>query len=426
MSSPTGTRTPAPAGRAGTAVAATGATSGKAATPGRRTTPRSVRRLRRLQTTAVVLLLTFGALVMTALGVSLSAATNAAESLTQYQRLGDARVQALAVQQAANTWALTPTDAVRTSVTDRLTTLATKLADASAVDADRDRIVPLTGALVQYSMTLQDALNARGEASAALLAQADTQLSKQLLTPLESASAVAADRVAAELNDSWLGWTIAAFVVVAGGLIFVLVLLARASHRYLNPAVALGLLAAVASMVVLTLTSGAATGAASDFTDSGRAQADAVTTVRQQVNQARADEILAVGLRSAGATYQQRWTTASTAARKSLKELSGTTAAVTNLDAYTTAHTQVTTALGKSQWDTAAGLVTGTGAAAKQFTSLDDAIATLDAGLHNTPRSQVYSVQTVIVVAMVGVIAFTVAGAWLAVWGVARRIEEYR
>lgn len=219
MSSPSSTRTPTPAGCAKTAVAATGATSGKAATPGRRTTPRSVRRLRRLQTTAVVLL-TFGALVMTALGVSLSAATNAAESPTQYQRLGDARVQALAVQQAANTWAPTPTDAVRTSVTDRLTTLATKLADASAVDADRDRIVPLTGALVQYSMTLQDALNARGEASAALLAQADTQLSKQLLTPLESASAVAADRVAAELNDSWLGWTIAAFVVVAGGLIW--------------------------------------------------------------------------------------------------------------------------------------------------------------------------------------------------------------
>lgn len=398
-------------------------------TPRRRTaTPRSVRRLRRLQSAAVALLLAFGALVVTALAISFNASTRAAESLTQYERLGEARVQALEVQQAANTWALTPTDAVRTTVTDQLTTLSTTLADASAVDADRDRIVPLTGALVHYSMTLQDALNAKGEASAALLAQADSQLSKQLLAPLENATAAAADRMAGELTASWLGWVIGGAVVAAGGLVAVLIALARTSHRYVNPGVALALLCALGSVVVLTLTTNAASSAASGFADGSRVEVDAVATVRQQLHQARADELLAVGLRAAGGSYQQRWTTATTTARAALTKLPKSTTAVAALDAYITAHGQVTAATGKAQWDTASGLVTGTGAATagKTFTSLDGSLNTVNANLRGPAISAVRSVENAVVGAIAGVIVLTLTGVWLAVWGVARRIEEYR
>lgn len=410
-------------------MSASTTTASAAPAPRRRTaTPRSVRRLRRLQAAAVALLLAFGALVVTALAISFNASIRAAESLTQYERLGGARVQALEVQQAANTWALTPTDAVRNTVTEELTTLATTLADASAVDADRDRIVPLTGALVHYSMTLQDALNAKGEASAALLAQADSQLSKELLQPLESATAAAADRMAGELTANWLGWVIGGAVVAAGGLVGVLIALARVSHRYLNPGVALALLCALGSVAVLTLTTNAASGAASGFADGSRAEVDAVANVRQQLHQARADELLAVGLRAAGGTYQQRWTTSITAARRALVALPTSTSAVADLDAYSTAHQKVVAATGRSQWDTATGLVTGTGAgtAGKTFNSVDGSLNTINANLRGPAISAVRSVENAVVGGIAGVIVLTLGGVWLAVWGVARRLEEYR
>ncbi len=388
-------------------------------------TPRSVRRLRRLQTTAVALLLAFGALVVTALAVSFNASSQAAESLAQYHRLANARIQALSVQQAANTWALTPTDAVRTDVTEQLTSLATTLADASAVETDRDRIVPLTGALVHYSMTLQDALNAKGTASAALLARADTQLSDELLTPLTAARTAAGDRLAGELTAGWLPWVIGGLVVTAGGLIAISVALARASHRYLNPGVALALLCAVASVAVLATSSTAASNAATDFTDSARAELDSVATLQQQLHQARADEVLAVGLQTAGASYQTRWTTAYNTALETIPRLPNATTSTTSaLKAYKTSHDQVTNATDKAQWATAAGLVTD--ASAKAFDKIDGALSTIYANLRSPVTSGIKSVGDGIVAGIAGVIVFTLAGAGLAFWGVSRRIEEYR
>ena len=394
-------------------------------TPRRRTgTPRSVRRLRRLQLAAVALVLVFGALVVTALAVSFNASSRAAESLAQYQRLADARVQALEVQQAANTWPLTPTDAVRSSVTDQLTNLATTLADASAVDTDRDRIVPLTGALVHYSMTLQDALNAKGTASATLLAKADTQLTDELLTPLTAAGVAAGDRVPTDLTSGWLPWAIGGFVVAGGGLAAVSVALARASHRYVNPGVALALVCTLACVGVLAASANSASNAATDFTQNSRAVLDVATGAQQQLAQARADEILAVGLQSAGTSYQQRWATASTAVGKAIAELPKSTTATANLKAYGSAHDQVVAAIGKSQWDTASGLVTG--ASAKAFTSLEQSLNTITANLRSPLTASVKSVGEGVIAAIAGVLVFTLTGAGLAVWGVARRIEEYR
>ncbi|MEZ5128375.1 MAG: hypothetical protein R2703_07735 [Micropruina glycogenica] len=154
-------------------MSATPVTTGRASAPvvgapapvpaRRRSAPSSVRRLRGLQLGAVALILAFGAFAITALALSLTAASHASQSLTQYYRLADAQVQALQVQQSANTWALTPTSAVRQQLDQRLGTLATTLADAAAVSDDRgpcgaaDR---RSGELA--AMTLQDALNANG------------------------------------------------------------------------------------------------------------------------------------------------------------------------------------------------------------------------------------------------------------------------
>ena len=123
-------------------MSATPVTTGRASAPvvgapapvpaRRRSAPSSVRRLRGLQLGAVALILAFGAFAITALALSLTAASHASQSLTQYYRLADAQVQALQVQQSANTWALTPTSAVRQQLDQRLGTLATTLADAAA------------------------------------------------------------------------------------------------------------------------------------------------------------------------------------------------------------------------------------------------------------------------------------------------------
>ncbi len=394
-------------------------------TPRRRaSTPRSVRRLRRLQVTAVLLLLAFGALVVTALAVSFGASSRAAESLEQYERLTDARIQALKVQQAANTWALTPTDAVRADVTNQLTYLATRLADASAVDADRSRIVPLTGALVRYSMTLQDALNARGTASAALLAKADSQLGDELLTPLTAGATAAADRVPIELTAGLLPWVFGGAVVTLGGLAAVSVALARASHRYLNPGIALATLAALACVGILLGTSSAGSSAASGFTQGSRAGLDSMATTHQQLHQMRSDELLSVASQGSGTSYQQRWATNYAAVRKALKAQAPSSTAEAVLAEYNAAHDQVVTALAKSQWDTASGVVTGS--SAKTFQGLDTSLNTIEANLRGPVETTLRSTTDWVAAGIAGVVVLTLAGCWLVVWGVARRIEEYR
>lgn len=395
------------------------------ATP-RRGTPRSVRRLRRLQVIAVALVVAFGALVVAGLAVQSSAAGHASASLAQYNRLTEARVQALQVQQAANTWALTPTAAVRAEVTSNLTTLATSLADASAVSEDRDTIAPLTAALVNYSMTLQDALNAKGTDSAALLAKADSALSADLLKPLGEAAAAAGDRVSSDLTANWLYWVIGGFVLAGGGLIAVQVALARASHRYLNPGVALGLVAALASVTVLAVTAGSATTAATSFSSTTRAELDAAATARTQLNQARADELLMIALQGGGASYRTRWNDAYSDARKAVQTISTRAKALSELTAYAEAHGEVVEAADHADWAGARSLLLGDGAAATAFDEAASSLAALASDAGGPAAESVGSVGEGVVVAIAGVVLLTLAGAALAVWGVARRIEEYR
>ena len=407
-------------------VLATAAAGAVRSAQSRKSTPASVRRLRRLQVTAVALLLVFGALVVTALAVSFNSARSARDTLAQYNRLADAQVQALAVQQSANTWPLSPSSAVRTSVGDQLGELATTLADAAAVAADRGRIVPLTGALVSYGMTLQDALNVDGTASAVLLAKSDAQLRSTILAPLQQGEQAIGDRVVTDLNTSWVLWVYLGAVVVAGGLVAVLVLLARSSHRYVNHGVAAGLVCAMVSVVIATAALGSAASTAAGFDSSTRASLDGLATTRTQLNQARADELLAIGLRGAGTTYQTRWTTQYDAAKKALADVPGSTSAQAALAAYNTAHGQVSAKLASSDWNGAAALAVGNGAAGKAFGTADNAVSNLATTVRAPLTAGVASAADTIATAIAAVIVLTLAGAALATWGVARRIEEYR
>ena len=417
MTAPTAVAAAPPAGRAPTG----------ASTPTRRNAPPdSVRRLRRLQVAAVALLLVFGALVVTALAVAFNSAQAARETLTQYNRLADAQVQALAVQQTANTWPLSPSSQLRTSVQTQLGELATTLADAASLAEDRGRVVPLAGAVVSYGMTLQDALNADGTASAALLAKADEQLRTDILSPLDEARQVVGDRLVTDLNSNWMLGVYLGAVVVAGGLVAILVRLARLSHRYVNIGVAAGLICVLLSVGVAAGALGVASSTAAGFTATTRTNLDDLATARRQLNQGRADELLAIGLRSAGSSYLTRWDTEYAAARKALVAVPNSTSAQAALSSYNAAHKQVTSALGKSQWDQAAALAVGNGASGKTFDAADTAILQLADTVREPLTSGVAAAATTIAGAIGGVIVLILGGAALATWGVARRIEEYR
>ncbi|GAA0337691.1 hypothetical protein [Micropruina glycogenica] len=418
-------------------MSATPVTTGRASAPvvgapapvpaRRRSAPSSVRRLRGLQLGAVALILAFGAFAITALALSLTAASHASQSLTQYYRLADAQVQALQVQQSANTWALTPTSAVRQQLDQRLGTLATTLADAAAVSDDRDRVVPLTGALVSYAMTLQDALNAKGTDSAAIAAKADNQLTDDLITPLQAATAHAGDRVATDLTGNWKFWVLGGAVLAGAGLAAIGVALARASHRYLNIGLAAGLLCALVSAGVVWTVAGQAGTAASDFAGTSRAVLDNLTTARQSIHQARADELLSVGLQSAGGTYADRWSTGYNAAKNALADVPKSGTASNALLAYGTGHSTVANAIGKSQWAQAASAAVGSSAkAATSFDDLDTKLTALATSTRQPVTSSVTTLGTGVAGAIAGVIVFTLAGAGLTFWGVSRRIEEYR
>jgi hypothetical protein len=414
--------TPATTTRAPAAVAAT-----PAPVPARRrSAPNSVRRLRALQLGAVALILAFGAFCITALAMSLTAASTASQSLTQYYRLADARVQALAVQQSANAWALTPTTAVRQQLNDQLGTLATTLADAAGVADDRDRVVPLTGALVSYAMTLQDALDANGTQSAAIAAKADTQLTNDLLTPLDAATAAAGDRVSAQLEGNWKYWVLGGAVVAGAGLAAIGVALARASHRYLNIGLAAGVLCAIVSAGVVWTLAGQAGTAASEFAGTSRTALDNLTIARQNAHQARADELLAVGLQSGGSKYADRWTTGYNACKTALAAVPKSSAATSALTSYNAQHATVATAIAKASWAQAASAVVGGSSTATAFADLDTKLTALSGATRQPVTASVTSLNTGVAGAIAGVIVFTLAGAGLTFWGVSRRIEEYR
>lgn len=404
---------------------AKGAAAGSGGVQRKPGTPRPVRRLRRLRLAAVSLVLAFGTLVVTALVMVLVATGGARESLVQYERLAQARENALKVQQAANLWALKPSAEVRAQVNERLGVVASNLADAAGVADDRARIVPLTGALVAYGMTLQDALNASGSASAAILVKADDQLQTELLTPLEAATATAADRLTADLTTNWLWWVIFGVVVAGGALVMILVALARTSHRYLNLGVAGGLVCAIVAATAMGLAAGTASNAGTEFSTTDRAQIDAMSSARQKLHQARADELLVVALRGTGTAPRERWTTNTTAARRDLSAVPDAATAASNLTTYVNAQSQVTAALTRSDWAAATALVTD-GASAKAFTTLSGTITTLNANLRSPMRGSVTAAESATAIAIAAVLALSFGGAALAAWGVSQRIEEYR
>lgn len=180
------------------------------------------------------------------------------------------------------------------------------------------------------------------------------------------------------------------------------------------------------SVTILATTAGQATTAATAFTSSTRADLDAVVTARVQVNQARADELLSVALQADGGSHRTRWETSYGEARKALQTFGTRSAALTALTAYSDAHKKVTAAIDAKDWVTATNLVLLNGVAATSFTAADSAVTTLADTTRSPAAESVTSVGEGIVLAIAGVVLLTLAGAALAVWGVARRIEEYR
>ncbi|MEZ5200555.1 MAG: hypothetical protein R2742_04275 [Micropruina glycogenica] len=416
-------------------MSATPVTTGRASAPvvgapapvpaRRRSAPSSVRRLRGLQLGAVALILAFGAFAITALALSLTAASHASQSLTQYYRLADAQVQALQVRNKAPTPGhLTPTSAGCGSNSTNGWAHARRCRRG---ERRGDRVV-LTGALVHcHAMTLQDALNANGTDSAAIAAKADNQLTDDLITPLQAATAHAGDRVATDLTGNWKFWVLGGAVLAGAGLAAIGVALARASHRYLNIGLAAGLLCALVSAGVVWTVAGQASTAASDFAGTSRAVLDNLTTARQSIHQARADELLSVGLQSAGGTYADRWSTGYDAAKNALADVPKSGTASNALLAYGTGHSTVANAIGKSQWAQAASAAVGSSAkAATSFDDLDTKLTALATSTRQPVTSSVTTLGTGVAGAIAGVIVFTLAGAGLTFWGVSRRIEEYR
>lgn len=392
----------------------------------RSSTPATVKRLRRLRIGAVALLLTFGTLITVALGLSYSSALGAQATLTQYYRLADAQVQALTVQQTANTWPLGGSDGLRSTIETRLGEVAGTLAEAASETEDRARIAPISAALVRYAMTLQDAINAEGTESAAILARADQQLTNDVIKPLHAAKVAAGDRLAGEMNSGWTLWVYLAAAVTAAGLVAVLVALARSSHRYVNVGVALGLVSALISALVAGAAIGNAANAGGEFNSSTRPSLDSVSLAGQQINQARADELLAVGLRADGRALLTRFATGYEAARNALTSVTGASAARSSLTSYNSAHQQVASALNGSQWDTARSLVISTGPSGRGFTSADRALTTLTERLRDPATTDISQPADNLASAIGVSVLLTLIGAGMAAWGVARRLEEYR
>lgn len=387
---------------------------------------RSPQLLRRLQLVVALVLVLAGGLAAWMIQDLRADLATTPELAQQYARLGDVRHQLNTAATEAARGALLGEPATGThsaAAGEAVATAAGLLVEAAqARPQDADLLSEAGQGVVRYGKALAAAAGNPRAKAVPLLAAADVQLDTVLdgIGTLQQRLGDEATVRPAGLNAvlAWLpGLALLAVVVWASWLV------ARLSHRVLN----VGLVGSgIAVVVVLALALGAQSAAAQASEVARGTQFGHIVQVATAVDELdRAQRVLTTGV------LRHEWTADSQTAldeATSAASDAATSEDLPSLKAFRTASTTIVGALRDGDWTTATATVTAgdeksLAGATEGF--LDSAAKKTAAAVQRAAAAP-ESAGTELAIQLVAAVAVALAGAFLGVLGLGRRLQEYR
>ena len=383
--------------------------------------------LRRLQAAAALTLLILGGvggLLIAELRADLDSAPQLA---AQYARLGEVNTQLLEAGTLATEGVLQGNG----SPTERAVLAAGRVASASSllVEAatarpqDAGALSGLNRGLTIYASALRAADGRDAKTAQGLLDKAAQQLDKELLPDLAALQAA----LSTEANASTPAWIFVMPVLglaAAGFLLWTSWLVAQKTRRVLN----IGLVAAIVAVLVIswiTIAAQQATAtAAAESRGTQFARVSGLTEASRQLGTARRLQTSALLARSWSSAQAKAVTAAMDAAGRSLDFNTGTT----HLATYRQAEQQLAALMAKADWQAATTLALGTGKAGvtAQATQFQTSVSETRATVTQEAAAVTGEVRAGLPWQLAGVILAALAGAAMAVAGLAQRLAEYR
>ena len=388
---------------------------------------RTLQLLRRLQAAAALTLLILGgvgALLLSELRTDLDSAPQLA---AQYARLGEIHTQLLEAGTLATEGVLQGSG----GPTDRAVLAAGRVASASSllVEAatarpqDAEALSGLNRGLTIYASGLRAADGRDSTTAQGLLGKAGQQLDKELLPDLAALQAALSTEASASA-PAWIFVMPVLGLAAAGFLVWTSWLVAQKTRRVLN----IGLVAAIVAVLVISWITVAAQQATATAAAESRvtqfARVSALTGASSQLGTARRLQTAALLSRSWSSAQAKAVTAALDAAGKSLDFNTGTT----HLATYRKAEQQLAALMATADWQAANALALTTGKAgvAAQATQFQKSVSETRATVTQEAASVTEEVRAGLPWQLAGVILAALAGAGMAVAGLAQRLAEYR
>jgi hypothetical protein len=389
--------------------------------------PKSVPRLRRYQLIAVLVVLIAGAVGAISCVQLQDELVNPPQAVAQTARYGSAEDDLIAARNLAATQLLGSSTGDTTQIAADLASAATKLTAAVAADStDAAAVEELSPDLQQYSYQLHVAGANSSASGTAALASADQILDQSLAPKLEALRQQSVASAARLSLWSWLALGAALTAVVT--LILISVATARLTHRRVN----LGLLIAAACTLTLLIIANSTTTMVTTATTTASTSLQAVTqVVETRLTVANVHRSLLTGATKQSWSAQDAKTaTESIDLAESTSLTTGSTLAsqsfYTATQDATDALSSVNSALQSRRWSAADEDLAAT---ATLSTSLADVRQQADVGamaMIAKTDSAASGVSWMLGFAAIGCAVAALIGAISAIWGLNKRIVEYR
>ncbi|MFT4110020.1 hypothetical protein [Propionicimonas sp.] len=406
-----------------TQLAGAGAPATEFPVPAPSRSPQLLRRLQAVIALAVLIAGAVGAWVIADLRDDLASVPNLAQ---QYARLGQVQHALSTANDLATRSVLLGESASGTNATAAATQVAR--ANGLVVQAATDRpqdaaaLTALGQEVLQYSTSLTVAAGASGTTARSALTAATSQL-EEVLSAIDDLQAELATEASARPWSQTSPGAVIVIVVMLGVVGWASWLLARLSHRAVNP----GLAGAAAALLLLLVT-----GVAAQNTAAQASVASRDTEFTHVVNAATAVRQLDTAQRVVTtAVLDQTWDSDAEAAYAAAYKAASTAGRAEDLGSLSRFDTQqaaITDAVSKGDPKTAASTLLSDDA--KAFRAVADAFrdkaeATSDTAVA-TAADEPRAARSELVFHLVVTILLAVAGAVAGVGGIARRLREYQ
>jgi hypothetical protein len=381
------------------------------------------RRLRRFQMIAVAVLVAVGVLGAVGCVQLREELASGPSAVAQNTRLGTVEYELITARNLTARHLLAPSANTEQALTDTLAGASTQLtAAAAAQPADATALDAINSQLLAYSYQLQTARAATTDQDGQdALAKADRILDQSLSVQLAQLRATQSARAASAPFWIWAGLAAALFL-----LIWINIALARLSRRFIN----LGMIGATVCLLAVGGVVGLANVKVASATNtSAAALSNSAEVINTRLTLATIDRALLKGVQ------QRSWTLAEftqvtdsiRTANKSANVVKGLgTSFSAQAKVASTVMEEVNSTLWAKEWDAADKILSTQGSQAQALSGFDQQVANLSTDQATQTSNAASNAAALLLVGAFGSAALALVGAVLAIWGLNRRLVEYR